>query len=162
MSKSAALTLLPAIMLGVIVLILALPRFESDPSKRQRMEQGIAVIAGAIAVIMFVLHTVLVIYNQGFAVSIDRIIALIVGIFFAAIGNVAPRLPQSSMNLVKLPEPVYKRMSRQIGQLMVISGILIALTAAMPSAWLPGVTIVCILVSSLATAAFSIYHLSKA
>jgi uncharacterized membrane protein len=162
MRKELGLSLTPLMMLLVIGMIMVTPRFEKDASKRQRLEQNISVIAAAFASSLLVLHVLLVSYNLGVDVPFDRILPVFVGIIFAAIGNITPRLPQSSANLVILPEPAYRRMTRQLGRVMAIAGILIALTAVLPPPWNPAATIGTVIASVIVGTGLSFYHMNKA
>lgn len=162
MGKAAGLTVLPAVMLFVTVITNLSTRLETNEDNRQRIEKNIGIITSGTSLLLLVLHALFVAYNQGFDVSFEQIVPIVVGLLFIAIGNVTPRLPQGSMNLPKIPETAYRKMALLSGRVMVIAGILTALSAFAPSGWQPAASIGTVIVSVATIVAITIYQAAKA
>jgi len=124
LAKPIAAFLNPAILLLVTALIHFSSNWERDETKRERMRAANAFVGAVVAALMLGLHAFLLAFNLGLPVSASLVATASVGFVFVAIGNMLPRMPQSSTQLPRLPEPVFAKFARAQGRVMAGAGLL--------------------------------------
>lgn len=130
--KPVGAFLLPALILAVSWTVMVAVKFEKDANKRLRVEASIDVIAAVISLTLLAVHLFTIAYNLGYPLQVAAVTTVIIGFVFLIMGNLMPRLPQSSLNWPKLPDDIQRKASRFIGRLMFVLGIVFVLLAALP------------------------------
>ncbi|HZG88367.1 DUF1648 domain-containing protein [Paenibacillus sp.] len=125
--KPVAAFLMPAILLFVAAVLHFTPNWERDESKRRRAGEANAFVGVVVAALLLGIHAFLLAYNLGYPVSASFVATASVGFVFVAIGNMLPRMPQSSSKLLQLPESVYAKYARSQGRVMAGAGLLMLL-----------------------------------
>jgi uncharacterized membrane protein len=108
-------------------------KFEKDENKRRRTEAVIGSITAIVSVLLLAVHVFIIAYNLGYEYGVATFATIMTGALFIMLGNLVPRLPQGSMKWPVLPGPVFQKLSRFHGQLMVILGCIFLLVAVLPS-----------------------------
>ena len=142
---------LPAIMAGLNLLV----RFALDTyPKKSNMNQTLRGLAGWIMPVMSVLLSAMTLGNAlGYAMHIETVVPLLVGLMLIVIGNYLPKTKQSYTMGIRLPwtlasEENWNRTHRIAGFLGVIGGILTVLLTLLRvgALWLVIILIVLLLV----------------
>lgn len=135
-SKPFGAFFMPLLILFVSWLTLYIIKFEKDARKRSRAEMTVPAIVGALSLTLFAVHAFILSYNLGYAVSVAAFASVTVGGMFILIGNLVPRLPQSSYTWPKIPEQAQRKLARFQGRLMFVLGIGFMLLALLPQAFI--------------------------
>lgn len=123
---------LPILLLAlqwICVLITAVKTKTQPPAPR--LER---VVYSIVPVISVVVYIVTIQFSLGAVTDIRRIILLLIGLVFIALGNYFPTVPVESQWYVSHPHPrindrdLWRKMSRQLGYAFVVGGILMIVT----------------------------------
>lgn len=136
MTKDLGAFLLPVIILLNAVLMILFMKLERNENKRLRIEASIGSISSIISVTLLMVHMFFLGYNLGYKLNVAVFVTIIVGIVFIFMGNLLPRLRQSSKQWPKLPEHVQGRAARFQGKLMFILGFVFLLLALLPGSYI--------------------------
>ena len=102
----------------------------------------------------------------GWKIPVGRIIPLLIGIMFVALGNLMPRIRSTYMFGIRTPwtlasDTVWKKTHRLGGICFCISGLTFCLAAVVPGVWTFAISIGFILLSTLFTFIYSWYIFQK-
>ncbi|MNP18769.1 Immunity protein SdpI [compost metagenome] len=128
--------LLPALILFVGAITIISMRFEKNIQRRQRNEASLNAIVTILSTTLFAVHCFTIAYNLGYKLSVAVFVTLIVGIVFVLMGNLMPRLRQSSRQYPKLPEHVQNKALRFQGRSMLIIGFIFLLLSLLPNSYI--------------------------
>ncbi|SDF51150.1 Uncharacterized membrane protein [Fontibacillus panacisegetis] len=128
--------LLPALILFVGAITIFSIRFEKDPQRRQRNEASLNNIVTIVSTTLFAVHCFMIAYNLGYKMGVAVFVTIIVGIVFVLMGNLMPRLRQSSVQFPKLPEHVQSKALRFQGRFMLIVGFVFLLLSLLPNSYI--------------------------
>lgn len=131
-NKSIGAFLMPIIMVFTSLIMIVSVKFERNKNKQRRIESVIGPLLGIISILLLAVHGLIIAFNLGYEISIAVFATIAIGLVFILIGNLAPRLPQGSMDWPKLSERAHTRFSRFLGKLMVILGFIFILLALLP------------------------------
>ncbi len=129
-----AVWLLPAIALGVFLILSNLRRLDPIRANYVQFEGTIGRFTLAIISFLMALHILILINGLGWDVNVPRIVLVLVGILFASLGNELGRLRPNSFVGIRVPwtlnnEDVWRQSHRVGGRIMVLSGLVIALAS---------------------------------
>ena len=127
-----AVWLLPAIALGLFLILSNLRRLDPMRANYVQFEGTIGRFTLAIIIFLMALHILILINGLGWDVNVPRILLVLVGILFASLGNELGRLRPNSFAGIRVPwtltnEDVWRQSHRVGGRIMVLSGLVIAL-----------------------------------
>lgn len=128
--------LLPALILFIGFVIIVSFKFEKNGPNRERNEASLGSILTILSVTLFTVHCFIIAYNLGVIIPVAAFATLITGIVFILMGNVLPRLRQSSGKYPKLPEHIHTKAARFQGRLMFILGFVFLLLALLPNSYI--------------------------
>jgi uncharacterized membrane protein len=128
MSKAALIILL--VVLGLVPVILRVAR-SIDP-KRANYEQfskAFEVSRYGVAVLLAVVGWLMIAYNLGAKVDMTKVVMVIIGIFFAIMGNYLTQVRHNYMIGIRTPwtlanEDIWRKTHRMAGPLMMIGGVI--------------------------------------
>ena len=136
-SRLVGALLIPAIMLAVWGLMRFLPSI--DPRRKNYDDMGGAyeLVVNATLTLLFLTHVVIIAAMLGFAVSIARVIPVLIGALFVVIGWVLPRAKPNWFFGIRTPwtlsnDRVWERTHRVGGHLFLACGLLMVASAALP------------------------------
>lgn len=158
MPKEIGAFLLPAIILASAVFMRLIVKLERNDNKRLRMESNISSVSSVESAVLFTAHLFLLGYNLGYMLDVAVCATIIVGMLFICLGNLLPRLGQSSKQWPKLPEHVQGKAARFQGKLMVILGFVFVLLVLLPADYMLPAFFVCLAVFLLSTLGSIIYY----
>jgi uncharacterized membrane protein len=129
--------LLPAVMLGLWLLMRAFPKLDPRGESYAKMRSTYDFVINATLTVMLALHAVVIAAGLGFVVPMRRFVPLVGGAFFIALGNVLPRTRPNWILGVRTPwtlsnDRVWTRTHRVAGYLMTGAGVVVVVTAAIP------------------------------
>ncbi|ALS25502.1 hypothetical protein IJ21_00470 [Paenibacillus sp. 32O-W] len=127
---------LPVLILLLSALIIFSVKLEKDENKRRRTEASIGAIAAVVSAVLLAVHLFIVAYNLGYDLSAAHFAAVIVGILFILMGNMAPRLTQGPLQWPKLPKHIMRKAFRFQGRVMLVLGFAFILLAWLPQSYI--------------------------
>ena len=134
-----------------------------DPKHKNYHPKMLRLVLWICPVISLVLNSLVYAVALGYALNVEIILPLLVGITFLIVGNLLPKCRQSYTMGIKLPwtlnnEDNWNKTHRFAGQLWVICGVAVMATAFLGSFWLLlGVLIVMVVVPTV----YSYLHYRK-
>lgn len=136
-SKAFACFGLPAIMAGLNIFLNIL--LDNDPKRKNVNNRILIVSKWCIPVVSLVASTLTLAFALGYKVSISRITPAMVGVLLIALGNYLPKCKQNYTVGIKLPwtlnsEENWNRTHHLSGYLFILAGIVMTVTAFIPSA----------------------------
>ncbi|GAB2719363.1 SdpI family protein [Paenibacillus thermoaerophilus] len=152
-SKWFAVLFMPGLMLAVNLLFMFSPKYESkrnDPRQQKDFEKIQTITTAG----LLLLHGFVLAFGYGLDINIGRVIGPVVGLTFIVMGNYMPRLRPNNRFGIRLPstlsdETVWRKVHQVSGRLYVAGGILLALTALLPSSAIPYVFLPIVLITAL-------------
>jgi uncharacterized membrane protein len=131
---------LPAIMVGVWLVTRLLPKIDPRRENYAKMESTYEFVVNAVLTVMLAMHFVVLATALGYQVPMRRVVPLLFGAFFIALGNVLPRARPNWWFGVRTPwtlssDRVWTRTHRVAGYAMTIAGLVVLLSAAVPGLW---------------------------
>ena len=128
----------PACMVAVMALLLVLPRLGPFRENLESISTTYGRIMVTIALMMVAMNTIFLLASIGYALPIGSSIALVVGLFFALLGNWMGKVPRNFYVGIRTPwtlanDTVWERTHRLGGRVMVAAGLLVAATSLFAS-----------------------------
>ena len=134
MSKPFGAFLLPVLILVIPLFVNLSYKLERNENKRRRAEASLGTMMAIISFILLAVHCFILTYNLGYEFSVFTSAAVIVGFVFIVIGNMLPKLPQSTLKWPKLSDDARRRSSRFQGRFMIGAGFVFLLLLLLPEA----------------------------
>lgn len=138
--------LLPAMALGVWLLLLGLRRIDPRKEHYEKFEDTYWLVINLLALFFAVMEVVTLGAALGWPVDMTRAMLAILGLMFAGLGNYLPRLKSNWWMGVRTPwtlesDVVWRKTHRLAGRTFVIGGLLCLLAALLPFPAAPAVAI---------------------
>lgn len=151
---------LPAVTLGMLLLLTWLPRIDPKRANYARFESAYETMMVAVVAFLVLMHVLVIGTALGWPVNLARVVPVAVGMLLLVLGNVLPQARQNWWFGVRTPwtlsdERVWTRTHRVGGRLMMAAGLLTIATVALPRAWSVPVLIACIVAASLGSVVYS-------
>jgi uncharacterized membrane protein len=132
--------LFPVLALILWIVLPLLPKIDPRRASFDKFRGSYDLIIGATLALLFVVHCAVIAAALGYRVPMGRLVPIAVGLLFITIGNVLPRTRPNWWMGVRTPwtlsnDRVWARTHRVSGWLMVAAGVLIMLSAFLPSSW---------------------------
>lgn len=158
--RGQALVLLPGIGLLLAGLFVVLPKI--DPRRESHALHGHAyrLVGNAALVFMAGMHLVVLAASAGYAVPMNRIVGIGVGLLFTVIGNVLTQARPNWIFGIRTPwtlssEKAWRETHRVGGRLMVGGGLLIVLAGILVPQWIFAAIMIGVVGPSLAMVVYS-------
>ena len=143
-SRRTLLVLMPLVAVGMALLMLVLPKI--DPRKASWAQHGSTYWALVNLLIAFfgVMHFLMVGYNLGWPIDITTVVVSAVGVLFAAIGNMMPRMRPNWFMGIRTPwtlsdDTNWRKTHLMGGYLFTAAGVIMVLAALLG---LPGLVFI--------------------
>jgi uncharacterized membrane protein len=142
-SRLWAVSIAPLVIVGLTLLFNVLPKVDPRRENYIGFLSSYWLIANAVIVFTLVAHAMLVASGLGYAVRIDRLMPVGVGLLFIFLGNYLTRVEPNWFVGIRTPwtlssDRVWRKTNRTSGWLMVIGGFVLAIGAFLPpGAFLP-------------------------
>ena len=160
--RDVALVMMPAISLGLLILLLwLLPAIMPKNASIERSAGAYGMVVLATLGVLTVTHTILVFRAAGLAIDETRITLSAVGVLFMIIGNYLPKTRKNWLMGVRTPwtlsdERVWDKTHRFAGPLFMLCGAVVVLAAfVVPITWRLGVLIVAVAIPAAASVVYS-------
>lgn len=158
---------LPAIMAALNVLCCLVTAI--DPKQAKQNKKAVGLIFWIMPMISLVVSCTMYALAMGRAVDMFVVMPLLLGVMFVIMGNYMPKVTQNSTLGVKIPwtlcnEENWNKTHRFAGKVWVVGGIVVMLTALLPSKWMVAILLVAILGLAFAPMVYSytVYRKHKA
>jgi len=142
-SRALAAVIMPAVILVMTGLFNVLPRLDPRRENYTKFIGTYWLIANAVLLFILIGHAMIIATGLGFAVKIDRLMPIGVGLLFIVLGNYLTRVEPNWFVGIRTPwtlssDTVWRKTHRTGGWLMVVGGFVIAACAFLPhGAFLP-------------------------
>src|SRR6266436_2820700 len=142
-SRLWALSIIPLMLVIMTVIFNVLPKIDPRHENYAKFLSSYWLIANAVIVFLLVAHGMIIAAGLGFAIKIDRLMPLGIGLLFVFLGNFLTRVEPNWFVGIRTPwtlssDTVWRRTHRTGGALMVLGGFVIAACAFFPpGAFLP-------------------------
>ena len=135
--RLVALGIVPIVLIAMTVLFNVLPRVDPRRENYAKFLSSYWLIANAVIVFLLVAHAMIIAAGIGFSVKIDRLMPLGIGLLFVFLGNYLTRVEPNWFIGIRTPwtlssDTVWRRTHRTGGLLMVIGGLILAISAFLP------------------------------
>jgi uncharacterized membrane protein len=134
----------PAIMLAATGLFAVLPKFDPRRENYAKFLSSYWLLANAVIVFLGLAHVLVVVNGLGYAVQIDRLLPIGIGLLFVFLGNYLTRVEPNWFIGIRTPwtlssDTVWRKTHRTGGWLFVFGGLGVALGGAIlpPGAFFP-------------------------
>jgi uncharacterized membrane protein len=153
-SRLEGTLILPAVMLGIALLIPALPRIDPRGANYAKFQPTYHLVMNATLTFMLAVHVTVLAATLGMPVDVGRIVPIGVGALLILLGNVLPRTRPNWMFGIRTPwtlssDRVWERTHRVGGYLMLGAGLVVALSGLLA----PGSRSIMVLVAGVMIAA---------
>jgi uncharacterized membrane protein len=137
-SRLFAVCFVPALMIFVYGLIKLMYSIAPPKKDSPMMRKSVDIILSTTLLTIFIVHCLLIANGLGYNVNMSLAGPLVTGIIFIVIGNYMPRFKQNYVAGIRLPwtlnnEEVWNRTHRFSSRIFVIGGILILISALLPT-----------------------------
>jgi immunity protein, SdpI family len=142
-SRAVAVAIIPGVILVITALFNVLPRLDPRRENYTKFIGTYWLIANAVILFILIGHAMIIATGLGFAVKIDRLMPIGVGLLFIVLGNYLTRVEPNWFVGIRTPwtlssDTVWRKTHRTGGWLMVVGGFVIAASAFLPhGAFLP-------------------------
>ena len=142
-SRAVAVAIIPGVILVITALFNVLPRLDPRRENYTKFIGTYWLIANAVILFILIGHAMIIATGLGFAVKIDRLMPIGVGLLFIVLGNYVTRVEPNWFVGIRTPwtlssDTVWRKTHRTGGWLMVVGGFVIAACAFLPhGAFLP-------------------------
>ena len=142
-SRAVAVAIIPGVILVMTALFSVLPRLDPRRENYTKFIGTYWLIANAVILFILIGHAMIIATGLGFAVKIDRLMPIGVGLLFIVLGNYITRVEPNWFVGIRTPwtlssDSVWRKTHRTGGWLMVVGGFVIAASAFLPhGAFLP-------------------------
>lgn len=153
-SRLEGTLLLPAVMLGIAILVPVLPRIDPRRENYEKFRPTYHLVMNATLTLMLAIHLAALGTALGVDVPVARLVPAGVGVLFLILGNTLPRARPTWMFGIRTPwtlsnDRVWERTHRVGGYLMFGAGLVVLVSAAIP----PGPAAVALLIGAVTVAA---------
>ena len=161
MSRAMAASFAPVMAVGLWAFLRLLPRL-LPATERKRLGDGSASLMAALTVVFVMAAHLLILYRAVVpGASIARVIWLVLGAFYVAMGLVLPRIKRNALMGIRTPwtltsDENWARTQRVGGYAMVAAGVLAALFGALGASTGGVVALVVLLLGAFVPAAYSL------
>ncbi len=136
--------LLPLVQVGLVLVFRVLPRIDPRGENYAKFSATYWVIANSVILFLAGVHVAMLLEAMGIPVDVHRMIGLSVGLLLMVMGNYLGKVQPNWFMGVRTPwtlasEKVWRRTNRTAGWLFVLAGLLIVISAFIPS--IPTVTV---------------------
>ncbi|HEU4963674.1 MAG TPA: SdpI family protein [Bacilli bacterium] len=150
MDKSDFLLFSVGLLIGVPLLMQFSRRLDPKRENYSKFERAFYIVRLLTSLLISVIFTVSLFYNLGYAVNIQMVVLLGIGVMFLVLGNVTPQFRFNYFMGIRTPwtlsnEEVWRRTHRLAGPFMMIAGVVSLVAAFLPGVvafWLMGVAVV--------------------
>jgi len=142
-SRLWAVAVMPVVILGLTGLFTVLPKVDPRHENYAKFLDTYWLIANVILAFTGVVHGLIVANGLGYAVQVDRLLPVGIGLLLAFLGNYLTRVEPNWFIGIRTPwtlssDTVWRRVHRTAGWLFVIAGLVVAAAAFAPRrAFLP-------------------------
>ena len=131
----------PVLMIGIWGLCYWLPSIDPRRESYAKFRSTYDIVVAAIIALMLFVHATVIGTSLGYDLPVSMIIPLLVGGLLVLIGNLLPRARPNWFFGIRTPwtlsnDRVWERTHRMGGRVMVLAGLLIAVTAFTPALWM--------------------------
>jgi uncharacterized membrane protein len=131
---------LPIFLLGMWALVQVLPRIDPRGANYAKFGGAFEGIIVSVMLFMLALHLVVLRASLGYAVQMQRIIPIGIGVLFIVIGNLLPRARPNWFVGIRTPwtlssDRVWEKTHRFGGRVFVVAGILITIAGFLLAQW---------------------------
>lgn len=150
-SRLMAVAIIPVVILVLIGVFNVLPKLDPRGQNYAKFIGTYWLICNTVIAFMLIAHAMILSSGLGYALRIDRVMPLGVGLLFVVLGNYLTRVEPNWFVGIRTPwtlssDTVWRKTHRTGGWLMVLGGLMVAACAVLPhGAFLP-VLIVAILI----------------
>ncbi len=142
-SRTLAVAIMPAVILVMTGVFRVLPRLDPRGENYTKFIATYWLFANSVIVFILIAHGMILATGLGYAVKIDRLMPIGVGVLFIILGNFFTRVEPNWFVGIRTPwtlssDTVWRRTHRTGGWVFVIGGLVLASTALLPrAAFLP-------------------------
>ena len=161
-SRAEGAFLLPAMMLGLWLLMRFLPRIDPRRANYAKFADTYDLLLDSFVALFAVMHVALIGTALGWPISMERVAPAIVGLQFVILGNALPRARPNWWFGIRTPwtlsnDRVWARTHRVAGYLLAGAGILLLVAAAIPSAWTFALGVAAVIVAGFGSLVYSYF-----
>jgi uncharacterized membrane protein len=132
--------LLPAVMLGLWLLLRILPRIDPRRVNYEKFADTYELLVTSVVALLAVMHLAVVAAALGWPVSTSRLAPALVGLEFLVLGNALPRARPNWWFGIRTPwtlsnDRVWMRTHRVGGYLLAGAGLVLIVAATLPPVW---------------------------
>jgi uncharacterized membrane protein len=158
-SRAWILTMMPAIMLAVAVLLPRLPAIDPRRANYEKFRPTYDLVVNVVLTLNLFIHAALLAAGAGMRVPMEKMTPVAVGVLFLVLGNVMPRARSNWLFGIRTPwtlssDRVWERTHRLGGVLFVCAGFLLIASAFVP----PRAAMVTLIVSAGAAAIIPVVY----
>jgi len=158
MDKPWGAVILPVVATSTLALLWLLPRIDPRHANVEHSAGDRLLLINLLVLFFAVVQVATLGYALGWAVEVDRVILVAVGLLFVGLGNYLPRIRSNWFMGIRTPwtmssEQVWRATHRVGGRTFVLAGMVMAFSALLPDAaraWALGVSIATAIVVPLA------------
>lgn len=160
-SRFEGAVLLPLVILGMALLIPALPRLDPRGANYEKFRPTYHLVMNATLTFMLAIHLVALGTALGIALPMERLMPVGVGVLLIVLGNALPRARPNWMFGIRTPwtlsnDRAWERTHRVGGYLMVAAGVVVLLSAfVVPVPMMTWLLIGAVVVASLGSVVYS-------
>jgi uncharacterized membrane protein len=160
MGKAAGAFAIPALLAGIYALLLGLPWLDPKSNRYAEFDGVYHFFKTAIIFVLFAVYIASGFYNLGYAVNINVIVPLLIGLLMIVLGNFMGKIKRNWFVGVRTPwtlssENVWNKTNRFGGFMMVLFGFLVIASPLLPRTLGLGLFIVGALLASVVTVLYS-------
>ena len=158
--------LLPVIALLLWGVMRGLPKIDPRRANYEKFSGTYDIVISAVVTLLVALHLLVLGYALGLPIPLTRVIPAMVGILLMVIGNVLPRARSNWWIGIRTPwtlssDRVWQETHRVGGYLMLASGALMLIAAALPSPLTVWIGLGALITSSVASIVYSYFSWKK-
>ena len=132
-----AIAIVPIMLVIMTVIFNVLPKVDPRRENYQKFLSSYWLIANAVIVFLLVAHGMILAAGMGMSIKIDRLMPLGVGLLFVFLGNYLTRVEPNWFVGIRTPwtlssDAVWRKTHRTGGLLMVLGGLVLAISAFLP------------------------------
>jgi len=140
-SKPVGLFLMPAIMAGVMLLIKIAPLIDPKRDNLKKSMRDIETVNIITLLVLLVVHSATILSSLGVEFNMAVLAPIIAGALFVFLGSLLPRFKHNYFFGIRTPwtlanEQVWRRSHLVGGRIMFFGGLVMILSAFLPTAWM--------------------------
>lgn len=157
---------LPGVAVAMLALMRIVPRLDPRRANYARFAGTYDVAVNAVVTMLVCFHVLVLGIALGWPLPLRRVAPALFGVFLIVIGNVLPRVRSNWWFGLRTPwtlssERVWTRANRVAGYLLMGAGIVLLVTAALPSPWTATLAVVAVGGAGLGSIAYSYWIWKK-